>query len=982
METFLNQVAKHYAKELESKSSPLAGTVFVLPNKRSALHLKTAMKAAVETVMPGKKLRLGAYVSINDFFQKVYGIETSDRIPLLLKLYECYRSLNDQAEPLDDFIHWGRVMIADFDNVDKYLVDADKLFVNVDDFRSIQDTYQYLTETQKEAIERFLAHFRDQSGRVTVNMDGGEEGGVKKRFLKVWNILGELYKKFNETLEAEGLAYEGRIYRQLAMAIKDGIDVPELMKAHYPYHNRFVFVGLNALNECEKTVLRALRDAGMAEFEWDFSSREIKDGRNKASLFLRKNIEEFPQVFPLDVEQPLRRPDVRVVSVPSSVGQTKLAPQILEAVTGKPEETAFVLPDETLLMPLLFAIPETYEKVNITMGYPMNKSAVYAFIKAFVSVHLTTRIKDGHVFYHNRAVSNLFSSSMFRSLMKTPDKAIVEAVKREAKQYVPLTDIVKEEGDGGCLREFFDPMLMDTAMASAEQNKLMCGRLMKVLMYIIDELGFMANGTDENDESNADTSSNMVDAGMELEFANRYLEDLKHLLVYELNVKPATWLRLLDGMVMSESVPFEGDALEGLQVMGTLETRALDFKNVVILSCNEDLFPHRSADNSFIPPELRKGFGMPTLEYQDAVWAYYFYRLIQRAENVWLIYDSRTEGLLSGEESRYIKQLEYHFGYRLDKYTAVAPLNPVAEEETIEKTEEDIALLRGERHISASSLQSYLGCPVKFYYQAVKGLKSEDEAPESLDAAMLGTVFHGCMESLYKGRTQITADDLGQMYRDEEALRALVKEWICKEMKSLDVEGRNLVVEEVVLEYIKATLMHDLQILRENGSRGFRIIGLERYVKTTIDGFEFIGFVDRIDSYKNGEVRIVDYKTGHVEDDDILITDKNAQTVVDKLFGESNTGRPKIALQLYLYGKFARNGILREGEKVVNSIYSTAKLLTNPLPDVEENETFVNLVDEKVHTTLAEIADTSIPWKRTCDKKLCAMCDFRSICGR
>ena len=213
-------------------------------------------------------------------------------------------------------------------------------------------------------------------------------------------------------------------------------------------------------------------------------------------------------------------------------------------------------------------------------------------------------------------------------------------------------------------------------------------------------------------------------------------------------------------------------------------------------------------------------------------------------------------------------------------------------------------------------------------------------------------------------------------------IRTLIREGICEKMHSMDVEGRNLIIEEVILQYVGSTIRHDLKLLQESGTNEFRILGLERYMKSEIDGFPFIGFIDRIDTYKNGEIRIVDYKTGHVEDDDILINDDNAAQVVDKLFGESNTGRPKIALQLYLYGLFAHEGIVRSNEKVVNSIYSTSKILTKPLPDVEESPAFSEMVKERLHGVLSEISDTSVPFRRTQDKHVCAMCDFRNICGR
>ena len=968
MKSLLTQVIDHYAIHPET----LQKTVFILPNKRSALHLRQQMSERINGA--GESLHgIGRYVSINDFFQKVYGVDTTGRIPLLLKLYECYRQLNEQAESLDEFIHWGGVMLSDFDNVDKYLADAEKIFVNVTDFRAIQDTYQYLTENQRKAIEQFLAHFRDRNGHLTVDMNTDDDR-IKARFLRVWNILGPLYRRFNEALYASGMAYEGKIYRSIAETIKGGLNVRGLLDKDYARYDRFVFVGLNALNECEKVLLRAMRNEGLAQFVWDFSSKEIRDGRNKASFFLRKNIEEFPQAFPLDGDEPLRRPRVRVVSVPSSVGQTKLAPQILSEYAGAPEETAIVLPDEKLLMPLVSAIPASYDDVNITMGYPMTGSAIYSLMKAVGMLQLTLRVKDGTVYFYHKCVREIFSSSIFRSLVDSESQALIDRVLKDAQQYIPMASL----NGTALLDTFFHPVTLEssalvnaTAAASA-QNQAIGRELRSLLLFIGERLA----GLTEDDNTYS------VHTDMETEFTARYLDAVDALSAFDLDILPATWLRLLDGLVRSENVPFEGDAFKGLQVMGTLETRALDFRNVVILSANEDLFPHRSTADSFIPPELRKGFGLPTLEYQDAVWAYYFYRLLQRAENVWMVYDSRTEGLLSGEESRYIKQLEYHFRFPLQRMTAVAPVETVAEEETIEKTREDIESLRVERHLSASALQSYLACPAKFYYQAVKGLRTEEDVTESMDAAMLGTLFHGCMEQLYKGKELVTPEDIQGLLSNEEFLHTVIRSGICVVAKTLDVEGRNLVIEEVVFQYVKAALNHDLQLLRQSGSRGFRILGLERYLSTEIDGFKIIGFADRIDSYRPGEVRIVDYKTGHVEDDDILINDGNAEQVVDKLFGDTNTGRPKIALQMYLYGVFAHKDILRGDEELVNSIYSTAKLLTEPLPDVEESPAFSEMVKERLHGVLTEIADTNIPWKRTQDKHVCAMCDFRSICGR
>lgn len=949
MFTFLQQVAEHYGRK-----DNLDKTVFILPNKRSILHLRAEMKTALSGSPARPRL-----VSMNEFFQKLYGRETSDRITLILALYECYKSINDKAESLDEFIHWGNVMLSDFDNIDKYLADAQKIYVNVAEFNEYRDSFEYLTEAQKSAIEHFLSHFRDNNGRLTVNMDIDSKD-VKTRFLRVWNILAPLYKEFNRFLDEKGLAYEGKVYRGFVESLQ-GKDIKEAMSKAFPGKDCFVFVGLNALNECEKAVLRGLRNAGMAEFVWDYSSKEIMDKRNRSSFFMKKNVEEFPQQFKLDLNG-LSRPKVNVISVPSSIGQTKLAPAIL---AGVPEadynKTVFILPDERLLMPLVSAIPESVDEINITMGYPITESAVYACMKTLAYMQIARRSIDGKEYIPYKLLSDISSSSVLKKALSEEESTLVEKVLREAPQQVQVETLLS----GDTLKTIFSPVEgFNPNLASAQQNDALNTYLKGCVEVISSAL------SDENDTDQ-----------VEAEFASRYAGVLDAIRAYRLDVLPLTWLRMLDNLLRDEKIPFVGDALSGLQVMGTLETRALDFKNIVIMSTNEELFPHRSSDNSFIPPELRKGFGLPTTEYQDAVWAYYFYRLLQRAENVWLIYDCRTEGLLSGEESRYIKQLEYHFNFDIKRFTTVAPAGVSPDEESIEKTEKDIeALHKG--HLSASTMQSYLDCPVKFYYKAVKGLKDDDEPVDSVDAALLGTIFHAVMEHLYQGKTTVSRDDLQALLSDEEVLRSLINEQLCSQARTITVEGRNIVIAEVITEYVKATLRHDLDLLMQSGSNSFRILGLERYLKASIGGYEFIGFADRIDTFEEGKIRIVDYKTGKVENDDLLINDANAEAVAEKLFGDQAYGRPKIALQLFLYDYFAKNGVVRDGEKVVNSIYSTAKLLTKPLPDVEECEAFSRIVKEKLEAKLAEISDTSIPWKRTCDKKVCQMCDFRTICGR
>ena len=946
---FLFQVAAHYFQ-----AGTLQRSCLVFPNRRSIVFFRKYLGELVKEKGGGVPLQVPPLYTIQDFFRTVARAQETDRLHLLLELYDCYKALNPKAEPLDEFIFWGDILLGDFDDIDKYLVDARGLLQNVLELRSLQDHYEYLTENQREAIDRFLSHFRDGKGALTVNPEGED---VKARFVQLWNLLYPLYGSFRKRLEGKGMAYEGMVHRSLASRLKDGTPVVDLLQPVFPEVEQYVFVGLNALTECESLLLRRMRDAGLAQFVWDFVSEEIRDPENKASFFMRSNLELFPQAFPIDPEG-LGKPKITVVSVPSSVGQAKLAPYILSQTGANPVETAFVLPDQALLEPLLHSLPPEYEHVNVTMGYPMTGSAVFSLLQSLGQLQLHLRERpDGWYLYH-RQVAEVFSSGLFRVLLSEEESQLVQKVKAAAQYYVPLAQL---QG-GPVLEKLFRPVVLQPSEASAAQNHALEAYLKEAVSLIGEKLS---------------ATEGML---LELDFARRCHQQLNILQGVDLELKPATWLRLLERVLEGISVPFRGEPLGGLQVMGPLETRALDFRNLVILSANESVFPRKSFHSSFIPPELRKGFGLPTYEYQDAVWAYYFYRMIQRPEHVWLVYDSRTEGLKTGEESRYIKQLEYHFHLPMERRVATALMQTPPQEGDIPKTEEHVRAIR-EKELSASVLQSYLSCPAKFFYQFVEGLRDEGEVAESLDAGMLGNVFHRVMRVLYNVGT-VTPSYLQSLLKDVPALRKHIRNAVLEELNTIEVTGRNLVLEEVILDYVQGTLKHDAKLLASSGSEGFRIFGLEQRQKTEFEGFRFKGTVDRIDSYLPGEVRIVDYKTGKVTEGDILITDDNAAVVVDKLFGPVNEGRPKIALQLYIYGLFAHAEESLKGLQVVNSIYSTIHLYTGALPDVPESREFTRLMRERLRGLLEEMTDVSVPFRRTQEVKTCSYCDFKDRCGR
>lgn len=924
--------------------------------------------------------------TINDFFFRAGGMQAAGRIPLLLRLYDCYRELNPRAEPLDDFIFWGDVILADFNDADKYLVDARQLFTNVSDLRAVHDDYSYLTENQRRAIGNFVSHFGNADFAAAKD---GDAPGIKERFLRIWNLLYPLYVSFNKVLSESGTAYEGMVYRSVAERLS-AEGAQDMIKRTLPHASKIVFVGLNALNECEKTLLRKCRDASVAEFCWDYSGVMIRDPKNRSSLFMEENVREFGQAAVWDPEG-VAVPEINVVSVPSSTGQVKLLRHVF---SGDYSGGAVVLPDETLLAPLLNSLPEEIEDVNVTMGCPVSSSLFYSLMSDVSSMLLHTVKKgDSAAFYHKQ-VRSVFSNGIFRRIADEATTEKVDAVLQAAKYYVPARDI-----SGTPLLDLvFRPVVHDARAASAEQVRAISSYLKEVVSGI------------------ASGMRRVQGMSAELEFAAEYYKSVCMLEKAALAVLPATYLRLLSRLLSGVSVPFRGEPLKGFQIMGPLETRALDFRTLVIMSANEGVFPKKNVSSSFIPSELRRGFGLPTYEYQDAVWAYYFYRMITRAEKVWLLYDSRTEGLKSGEESRYIKQLQYHFGVPVRRWVAVGGRLKPGAEEPIVKTPEDLERISS-ACLSATAIQNYMDCPAKFYYHTVKGLTPEKEVAESLDKGMLGTVFHDAMWALYCGEGAmasresmdktagkkffpmkwISADYISGWLEREKEIKEKIKSLICSQLNTDEVTGRNLVLADVIMKYVTETLKRDLEQIRLSGRDGFELIGLELKVYGTIAGHKFIGYVDRLDSFSEGSLRVVDYKTGKVNGEDTLeISDDGAQKIADAVFcatRDEETGkisvrsalkkeRPKIPLQFSLYDILLDYGGMTEGKRLYNSVYSVRELFSGAPVSAERNMAFCREVETLLGLLLSEISDPEIPFVRTDDADVCGYCDFKMICGR
>ncbi len=986
MTEFLRKVAEHYLAETD-----ISRLCFVFPNRRSTVFFRKYLCEALAR-RGGPAILAPAMTTMGDLFQKASGMRKAERIHLIVKLYGCYCKLNPAAEPLDDFIFWGDVLLADFDDVDKYLADPSRLFTNVSDFNSLQDDLSWLSASQREALSRFIRHFRRSGEEGDAVYEGKASGqlDVKERFSRIWNILLPLYTDLNAALRSEGVCYEGMAYRSLVQSIKERGAV-DVMKTVYPDSERFVFVALNALNECEKFLLRRLRDAGAADFCWDCEDKWIMDPRNASSCFMSQNIIDFPQSLPAERPEAERRADsgqFQVISVPSSVGQVKQLPSILRQIADRSyggdlsrigTETAIVLPDEGLLMSVLNTIPPEIKDINVTMGYPMGGSAFFSLMNDIMSLQLHLRSRDGLWYFYHRQVWSIFSSSLFCSLLAPETLEAALKVKKEARYYIPEAELALDELSA----VIFRPVVTDLNTAGREPVRRILDYQKEVVLALASRL------------------RDRKEMSLELEFAQEYYLSIARLQAEDLPVLPMTCVRLLSQMVSGVSVPFRGEPLKGLQIMGPLETRALDFENLIILSCNEGLFPRRSVSSSFIPPQLRRGFDLPSSEYQDAVWAYYFYRMIQRPSSVWMLCDSRSALTRTGEESRYIKQLELHFGAGIERRTARSGVLFLGGEDSIEKTAADVESLKNGQ-LSASSLNCYLDCQAKFYYQTVKHLSEAVEVSESLDAGMIGNVYHKTMQAIYTGSEAmdpgfipdrenmkrireralqtVSREYIEDLLKREGYIRSRVKTLIMDELHCLEVSGRDLVYENMVVRYVKKTLERDLELMKDCGTMAFSIIGLEQPCSWSFGDYRFKGYIDRIDSFNAGEFRVVDYKTGKVEQTDIEISDKNAATVVENLFRGDPDSRPKYTFQLFLYDMYVEK--FRNGRKVLNSIYPVTDLFVNKIRNVPVSGEFISLMKEELAGLLDRISDLGRPFLRNGTEKKCAYCDFKTICGK
>lgn len=959
MESFLKLVAADLYKHTEGN---LAHTAVVFPNKRAGLFFNEYL--AQESESP---IWSPAYVSISELFRSLSPWEVGDPVKLVCELYKIFRRETQSTETLDDFYFWGEMLISDFDDADKNKVDTDKLFSNLQDLRNIMDDYTFIDDEQEEAIRQFFQNFSIE-----------RRTALKERFISLWDVLGNIYKGFRESLASQNIAYEGMMYRHVI----EHLDVDKL-----PYE-KYVFVGFNVLNKVEHTLFTQLKDAGKAVFYWDYDEFYMKENRqavtHEAGEFIRRNLRDFPSPLSGELFKNLSKPkEVHYIASSTENAQARYLPQwIRNNLTTPEKETAVVLCNEALLQPVLHSLPAEVKHVNITMGFPLSQTPVYSFLITLLELHTHGfNFKSGR--YTFQSVVTLLKHPYTRQL--TGQAELLEKELTRNNRFYPLPG---ELGKDEFLTRLFTPL---------SGNLNLCIRLSETLQQVAGIYQANTSGTEDTDAFNQLYRESLFKAYTTINRFRTLIEE------DELTVQSETFRRLLVKVLSATNIPFHGEPAIGMQVMGVLETRNLDFRHLVLLSVNEGQLPKSGGDSSFIPYNLRKAFGMTTIEHKIAVYAYYFYRLLQRAERITLMYNTSSDGLNRGEWSRFMLQFLIEWPHPITRQFLEAGQSPQGTSPiTVEKTPDVMRRMQSlfdvranpKAKFSPSALNYYLDCPLKFYYRYVAGLSAPDEVSAEIDSATFGSIFHYAAEHIYKDLTThgkvINKEALETLLRNEVKLQDYVDTAFKKlffnvpQNEKPEYNGVQLINSAVIARYLKQLLQNDLRYAP------FTFIASEMEVDEPIDiqtpkgviKSRIGGIIDRMDS-KDGTLRIVDYKTGgdadtppHVES--LFIPDKKRSNYVFQTFLYAaimcrKQPTMKIAPALLYIHRAATetySPVIQMGEP------------RKPKEAVEDFSKYEKEYRERLQGLLEEIFNPEKSFAQTEIIEKCTYCDFKALCKR
>ena len=904
MKSFLAYVAEDI---IQKYGTDLSRTAVVFPNKRASLFLNEHLARLTN----GKPLWSPAYITISELFRQQSSLTVADPIKLVCDLHKSFCLHTGSDETLDKFYGWGQLLISDFDDIDKNMADAERVFANLRDIHELDDL-SYLTDEQRQLLKHFFSHFTEE-----------HETELKQRFLRLWSHFTDIYHDFNERLAQQGLAYEGALYRSVVTSNHETITNNS--------YDRYLFIGFNLLQKVEQQLFSQLQKEGKARFYWDFDDYYMQ--QHEAGRFIASYLSYFPNELDSqreDIYKNFQQPkDITYLAAPTEHIQARYVSKWLRDQQRYKDgrRTAIVLCNEQLLPTVIHCLPDEVEKVNITTGYPLSQTPVASFIQRYYDMVL-----GGN------------SPRLVRAFHRHPYARFVE-------DGLPLLTMLRAIAQGA-KEEITDPLFQESLFRA---------------YTLINRLNAL------------------VESG-------------------DLQVSDTTLQRLVNQLIQQTTIPFHGEPAEGLQVMGVLETRNLDFEHVLLLSCNEGNMPKGVNDSSFIPHSIRQAYELTTVENKVSIYAYYFHRLLQRAKDVTILWNNATEDGQRGEMSRFMLQLLVESRQHITQHTlqsgkSIARYTPAP----IEKTPHVLDLLNQQfigpdALLSPSAINKYMRCQLQFYYRYIAGIKEPDEPADEqeLDNRIFGNIFHQAADTLYHQLPKhVTREALDQLLKSKIAIGKAVDDAFHEELPHALIGGLHLINREVIIRYLRQLIEIDKALAP------FDILGLECDVYRELavsDGqsagslkLRLGGRIDRLDQMSDGRIRVVDYKTSskkikylnsvedifdpakiHDHSDYYLQTFTYADIVsrqqADILHLTSDIRHHEVSPALL----FIQHASAKDYDPTL--CFGKVKIL-----DIQEHsDRFCELLENKVN----EIFMKNIPFTPTTDLKICQTCPYLQMCRR
>ncbi|MEX2593355.1 MAG: PD-(D/E)XK nuclease family protein [Anditalea sp.] len=955
----MHSFLKDTAHKVLADYPALDQVILVLPNRRAGLFIAKHLGNLIDKPQWMPQIR-----TIEEVFYAYANNKPADQLTLIFELYKVYFALHPKAETFDRFYYWGEMILRDFKDLDNFLVDAEKLYHQLEEIKVIENDFDYLTENQIKLIREFWKSFEIK------------DKAHQEKFLKFWKQLRPIYQNFQTALSVSGLAYSGMLYRQV---------VEQLDQLSRPV-KQYVFIGFNAFSLTEEKLIKHFIKEFGADIFWDLDSYYLEDPRQEAGLFFRDYRKDkiLGPTFPGEIMPHIRgiKAKIHVHATPLKINQANLVGKLMENIGAEEtlEQTVVILPDEQLLFPTLHSLPETIDMVNVTMGYPVKNAPAYGFLESLLDLQKYVSMKEGQIVFYHKPVRGILASTYFRSMNNEFVIRELRTIEETNQIYIPAARLA---AGGELFKLVFD--------------KVEAGDLFPFLKKVIKAL------------------VNLLDLP-ELQQTYLYqcykqltrLDELFHA-QGDITIGLDFFMRLFKQVFREVRLPFEGEPLEGLQVMGVLESRNLDFKRVIICNMNEGSFPPSSAMNSMVPFNLRRAFGLPVQEQNDAIYAYTFYRLLHSAEEIHLIYTTESDEGKAGEKSRYIQQLALESGLEVKEETVFIPVdlqqgNPII----IPKNQKILEILgkyevkqgnEKQERLSPSAINVWLDCRLKFYFQHVAGIRERDDVQEKIDPAVFGNLAHYSLEFLYKGfkerkgRFNLAKEDFAELRENwigPSVELAIKKHFSVSEKEAFQLSGQLIIARDVLQRYIHRLLEVDesyapFEIISLEGSKDyFANIPITLSKEEKLIGLK--GIIDRVDRI-GGTIRLIDYKSG---------ADKKDFTDIPSLFDRDNKSRNKAAMQTMMYGLLYQE---TSGGKVSNPLkpavfnlkdifneefspYLQMGVSRRPKEEIASYQEYEEQFLSALEDCLSELFDPDIPFDQTEEEEKCEQCPFKAICAQ